>query len=179
MSLGRGGRRWCLEPKRSDQEWNLRQCRRQLEFQNVLACATQQKPKPIPGRWKLQRLAKGLSIPETSFSAGSLGFAAKVLGVWRNLRERGFPFFFLFTADILHSSAWNHLPHTTTNIGAVEQFFHHPHKISNQETQSLIICKQKTYKQKHKCYEEAEKVDEEISYCAIKYKLNSWVYFVI
>lgn len=37
--------------------------------------------------------------------------------------------FFLFTTDILLSSAWNHLPHTTTNIEAGEQFFYHPHEI--------------------------------------------------
>ncbi|KAJ7403265.1 hypothetical protein BTVI_78850 [Pitangus sulphuratus] len=57
------------------------QHRRQLEFQDMLACSAQQKPKLAPGSWKLQGLAKDLSISETSSSAGSLGFAAEDPGV--------------------------------------------------------------------------------------------------
>lgn len=68
-------------PKGKRRSGTPRWCRRQLEFRDVLACGAQQKPKPAPGRWKLQRLAKGLSVPETSSSAGSLGFAAEVPGV--------------------------------------------------------------------------------------------------
>lgn len=120
------------------------QCRRQLGFQDILASAAPPKPNLAPGHWKLQRLAKGLSIPELL-----LGYSRGSRCIKKGKR---FPLLYiLFTADILHGSAWNHLPHTTTNIGAVEQFFYHPHKIRHQETQSLIITKQKTYKQKNKC----------------------------
>lgn len=79
--LGRGEQNDAWSPKGERRSGTPGQCRRQLEFQDMLASNTQQKTKPAPGLWKLQILAKGLSMPETSSSSGSLRFAVKVPGV--------------------------------------------------------------------------------------------------
>lgn len=146
MLVEQGGTKWCLEPKRREEEWDPWAMQKAAGIPGYVGLQYTTKDQTSSGSLQAANIGKRPLHAWNQLFFWFLGVCHKGSRCIKKSQAKKLTHLFLFTTDIFLSSAWNHLPHTTTNIEAVEQFFYHPHKIRSQETQGLIISKQKTYK---------------------------------